>query len=239
MTRVLQAEEVRKTYREKRVRLDDNLGDGAREKEPKRRKTDGGLQKSFGIKVPPLLLAMQYSPPSIWNVSMGKVSCNTIGEWFGDINGLTEVSSRRVEEEMRIPVAEAMHASRSTTKRARKIDQAAKAAKIESSKPKPTGTSKPTPSTEVSTPNAPATPLLARKTEFDKRASTTRLNDIVQAPPSLTKLPRGVAAKRKARGPVPAQMEGVVSMAQKHRMEEERERAIKRYRELKELRTAA
>ena len=164
-----------------------------------------------------------------------KVSHNTIGKWPGDIcKGSTEASSRRVEEEMRIPVAEAMQSSRNTAKRARKLDQAAKAAKTEASKPKP-AISKPAPPKETS----PAAPAPARKTEFDKRA-LTRLNDIVQAPPNLTKLPRGVAAKRKAQGGhVPSQREGVISMAQKQRMEEERENAIKRYRELKELRAAA
>ena len=53
MARVLQAEEVRKTFREKkkRPRSDDHLGDGVRERQPKRLKTNNELQGPVGIKV--------------------------------------------------------------------------------------------------------------------------------------------------------------------------------------------
>ena len=53
-----------------------------------------------------------------------------------------------------------------------------------------------------------------------------RLNDIAQEPPIIKKLPRG-AAKNDA---APS---GVLSMAQKAMMEEERDKAVRHYRELK------
>ncbi|KAF8578776.1 hypothetical protein K439DRAFT_1361296 [Ramaria rubella] len=145
--------------------------------------------------------------------------------------------NQRVEEEMRIPVSEAMQASRETAKRARKVDaQTAKAARAAANKPKAT---QPVPKKDAPPPPDGATPNLkpGRKTEFDRNTTRTRLNDIVQAPPTLTKLPRG-APKRTAPGSVGtgAGNPEVVSMAQKQMMEQERERAIKRYRELKESR---
>lgn len=53
-----------------------------------------------------------------------------------------------------------------------------------------------------------------------------RLNDIAQEPPMMRKLPRGVTKNDVARL-------DVLSMAQRAMMEEERERAVKHYRELK------
>jgi hypothetical protein len=58
-----------------------------------------------------------------------------------------------------------------------------------------------------------------------------RLNDIAQAPPEFKKLPRGAAALYGGTGS--AKREGVLSMAQKSMMEQEREKVIMRYRELK------
>jgi hypothetical protein len=51
IARVLQAEEVRKTYKEKRMRLDDAPGEGEDGRRSKRRKKDGEVQKPTGIKV--------------------------------------------------------------------------------------------------------------------------------------------------------------------------------------------
>ena len=63
-----------------------------------------------------------------------------------------------------------------------------------------------------------------------------RLNDIAQAPPELKKLPRGAKASKAAdvgaKGAASLR-EGAMSMAQKAMLEEERERVIKAYRELK------
>ncbi|KAI0794634.1 hypothetical protein C8Q74DRAFT_587445 [Fomes fomentarius] len=88
--------------------------------------------------------------------------------------------------------------------------------------------------------------------EFERvqTSAPKRLNDIVQAPPQLTKLPRK-AKKLAAQGGgglgkgagegegVKSLSEGVRSMAQKATMEEERERVIRLYREMKKGKTAA
>jgi len=57
-----------------------------------------------------------------------------------------------------------------------------------------------------------------------------RLNDIAQEPPQFVKLPRGAKSGKDSSQ---AKVAGVLSMAQKAMMEEERENAIKHYRELK------
>lgn len=57
-----------------------------------------------------------------------------------------------------------------------------------------------------------------------------RLNDIAQEPPQFSKLPRGAKTGKDSSQ---AKVSGILSMAQKAMMEEERENAIKRYRELK------
>jgi hypothetical protein len=63
-----------------------------------------------------------------------------------------------------------------------------------------------------------------------------RLNDVVQAPPELKRLPRGATAKVAVRGKpdgTKSLREGVLSMAQKAMMDQERERVVKAYREMK------
>jgi hypothetical protein len=69
-----------------------------------------------------------------------------------------------------------------------------------------------------------------RPKEFEKLSTSTprRLNDIAQAPPEIKKIPRGAKPSGKV-----AKREGILSMAQKSMMEQEREKAIARYRMLK------
>ncbi|KAG2127045.1 hypothetical protein BD769DRAFT_1357441 [Suillus cothurnatus] len=57
-----------------------------------------------------------------------------------------------------------------------------------------------------------------------------RLNDIAQEPPRFGKLPRGARSDKDSSK---EKVAGILSMAQKAMMEEERENVIKRYRELK------
>ena len=86
----------------------------------------------------------------------------------------------------------------------------------------------------------------AEPRDFEKvdTSAPKRLNDIAEAPPELKKLPRkakklaamGGAAKGSGASSL---KEGVLSMAQKARMEEERERAIRLYREMKKGKTPA
>ncbi|KAG8998401.1 hypothetical protein FRB90_012311 [Tulasnella sp. 427] len=74
------------------------------------------------------------------------------------------------------------------------------------------------------------------KTEFEKRVDRRSVNDIAEAPPTLSALPRGAGASAAGKS-VKASVESKlpVSAAQKRMMEEEREKAIERYRELKKL----
>lgn len=73
--------------------------------------------------------------------------------------------------------------------------------------------------------------------DFTKASTSTpkSVNDIVQAPPQINRLPRNakkiVAASGKGK-----KSDMVISMAQKAAMEAERENVIQRYRELKEQR---
>lgn len=74
------------------------------------------------------------------------------------------------------------------------------------------------------------------KTEFERRVDRRSVNDVAAAPPTLTALPRGAAAAGKS-GRASAESQLPVSAVQKRMMEEEREKAIERYRELKRLKT--
>lgn len=76
-----------------------------------------------------------------------------------------------------------------------------------------------------------------RPTEFliNPTSAPRRLNDIAKAPPEFKKLPRGIKDESKKEKAIPGR-EGVLSMKQKLMMEEEREKAIARYRALKERR---
>ncbi|KIP05925.1 hypothetical protein PHLGIDRAFT_517102 [Phlebiopsis gigantea 11061_1 CR5-6] len=66
-----------------------------------------------------------------------------------------------------------------------------------------------------------------------------RLNDIAEAPPELKKLPRGAKPRKASEVGVKSLRDGVLSMAQKAMLEEERERVIKAYREMKKRGPAA
>lgn len=125
---------------------------------------------------------------------------------------------------MRLSMAEAMHASRSAARRTKSADD--KSQKFAAINPPPTLHAMPADGESAS----------SRKTEFDQRPSTTRLNDVALAPPSLTKLPRGASENKGQTVLATGEAAGVLSMARRQIIEAERERAIKRYRELKEAR---
>jgi hypothetical protein len=69
--------------------------------------------------------------------------------------------------------------------------------------------------------------------EFEKISTSVprRLNDVVRAPPDFKKLPRG--ATRGQEQAFKSGKDGILSMAQKVMMEEERAKAIARYRTMK------
>ena len=68
-------------------------------------------------------------------------------------------------------------------------------------------------------------------------ATPKRLNDIAQAPPTFTKVPKG--ATKDPTVLMGDKAKGIVSMAQRVMMEKERERVVTLYRELKAKRIAA
>lgn len=147
---------------------------------------------------------------------------------------------RRVEDDMRPLVKAAMKSSHSVARNTRKAELDAKAAKKLQQKsadvrttvdknekaklPRKAAPPSPPPVTQVRT---------GPHKEFAENSSSAprRLNDIAQAPPEFKKLPRGAAAPKGGIGS--GKREGVLSMAQKSMMEQEREKAIARYRELK------
>lgn len=80
---------------------------------------------------------------------------------------------------------------------------------------------------------AEATQAVASAKEFAKASTSIprRLNDVVQAPPSLTTL--RLSARKLQQGIGASNRDDVLSMAQRSLMEREREKAIQRYRQLK------
>jgi len=80
-------------------------------------------------------------------------------------------------------------------------------------------------------PSQVSVPAPPKKLEFEK-APTKRLNDIVEAPPTLTRLPRNAS---KVRHSDVFGKNDILPPEHRRMMELEREKAIRRYRELKEL----
>ena len=83
------------------------------------------------------------------------------------------------------------------------------------------------------------TPKAQPEKHFAKTSSSApkRLNDIAQAPPTFTKVPKG--ATKDPTALMGDKAKGIVSMAQRVMMEKERERVVALYRELKAKRAAA
>ncbi|KAI0653012.1 hypothetical protein C8Q70DRAFT_937970 [Cubamyces menziesii] len=156
--------------------------------------------------------------------------------------------NRRVEDAMRHSVREAMQISSAKMRKARKEELEEKSTKTtpdRRSRSKSRGRSDNDSGSDSDDGRAKPT---SRRTgvkddkpkDFEKVSTSApkRLNDIVQAPPDLKKLPRK-AKKLAEQGGIKkgegakTLREGVLSMAQKAHMEEERERAIRLYREMK------
>ncbi|KAI0084770.1 hypothetical protein BDY19DRAFT_969040 [Irpex rosettiformis] len=234
--RVLNAWKVQEEFRKKRKLGDNGDDDGASRRKRQKASPGGDGKKSGGKKK----ADMKIQP----------------GESLAHFN-------RRVEDSLRPLVRDAMQLSAATERKARKEEEQEKAAKKAASSQKktskddsdnddeptkPTRSSKPKTSRTAddntdSTDERPAQtqkPKTARPTDFTSYSTSAprRLNDIVQAPPELKKLPRGAkprqAQTQTASGTGTKSLrEGVLSMAQKAMLEEERERVIKAYREMK------
>ncbi|KAI0730507.1 hypothetical protein C8Q76DRAFT_329303 [Earliella scabrosa] len=158
--------------------------------------------------------------------------------------------NRRVEDAMRHSVKEAIQTSSARMRQVRKEEL------VESTDARPSAAAKSqsrkgsTKETSESEDDDGRSRQKARKTEdkpkdFEKVSTSApkRLNDIVQAPPEIKKLPR--KAKKLAAqsglqkgGGTKSLSEGVLSMAQKAMLEGERERAIRLYREMKKGKTS-
>ncbi|TCD65853.1 hypothetical protein EIP91_002159 [Steccherinum ochraceum] len=153
------------------------------------------------------------------------------GESLGHFN-------RRVEDSLRGTVKVALHASAAHARKAKKETEELK---------QPTK-SKLQKSSEVNDSDPDSVPQASRTRPTEYTSSSTsaprRLNDIVQAPPELKKLPRGAKTKDNAAvkmdaGKSHSLRDGVLSMAQKAMLEEERERAVRLYREMKKRDTGS
>ncbi|KAF9063317.1 hypothetical protein BDP27DRAFT_1335317 [Rhodocollybia butyracea] len=150
----------------------------------------------------------------------GKVSGILPGESLQHYN-------KRVEDDMRPLVKSAVQSSNAVVRHARHQESSGKPAQKSSHKTKSTD----------DTPSL-VEPLSlkhsGRPMEFQSLSSSAprRLNDIAQAPPELMRLPRGVSAQKTSSSTV-AKRDGVLSLAQKAMMAQERENAITRYRQLK------
>ncbi|KAI0832044.1 hypothetical protein BC628DRAFT_579095 [Trametes gibbosa] len=169
--------------------------------------------------------------------------------------------NRRVEDTMRHSVREAMQSSSAKARRARKDEQdeqrarkSGRVAAAPNSTPKADAQRRgkdgvrggDVEESELDDERARA-PLRSAATkggskpkEFERISSSApkRLNDIVLAPPQIKNLPRkakklaALGGSQKTDG-AKSLREGVISMAQKASMEEQRDRAIRLYREMK------
>ena len=143
---------------------------------------------------------------------------------------------------MRHSVREAIQTSSARIRQVKKEEIAlARAKKDSSSVPNPHRKAAQPSDSEDEEDDSPTSRRGAREKpkEFEKISTSApkRLNDIVQAPPEIKKLPRKakkLAAEGGQKGEGTKSLrEGVMSMAQKAMMDEARERAIRLYREMK------
>lgn len=159
-----------------------------------------------------------------------------------------EKINRRVEDDMRPLVKSAVQSSLSTARNVQKAEMEAKAQE----KKKKAALKRKVPNDddddedEIDDTRSPSPAPLDKHADRPKEFQTIsssaprRLNDIAQAPPEFKKVPKGIALStgRQGGGKETAnRRDGVLSMAQKAMMEEEREKAILRYRQMKAQRS--
>ncbi|KAI0690881.1 hypothetical protein C8T65DRAFT_671132 [Cerioporus squamosus] len=222
VARVLNAARVRQEWAEKKRKGLEDEGAGPSRKRPRRGETtDEGGAKQSQLRIMP-------------------------GESMAHFN-------RRVEDSMRHTVKEAMQSSSARMRQVRKEELAVsgkekkkRAAEAEERTKTRNKTRNGDESDSDDDPSLRRAKLKEdRPKDFEKVSSSApkRLNDIVQAPPELKKLPRKAkklatqGGAQKGEG-TKSLSEGVRSMAQKAMLEEERERAIRLYREMKKSKAA-
>ncbi|KAG2128692.1 hypothetical protein DEU56DRAFT_504192 [Suillus clintonianus] len=222
VSRILNAEKIRHEFREKKRKIDEPNGDGSPQPKRRRPTSDVNSRKEEMLKIKP-------------------------GETIAHFN-------KRVESSMMPLIRTAMQQSSAQVRRVQKheIEQGvAKSAPAQvktiikkasradvSNSLTPTSTNTPPSHADVAnispltSTNTPQRQPRDKPKEF--RVSSTsaprRLNDIAQEPPRFGKLPRGAQSGKDSSK---EKVAGILSMAQKAMMEEERENVIKRYRELK------
>ena len=143
---------------------------------------------------------------------------------------------RRVENDLRPLVKSAVQASLAVTRNKAKTEKEA-----HTEAEKANGQTKKIQSMEETARDISPPPRIdkhaGRPKEFQSVSSSAprRLNDIAKAPPEFKKFPRGASSSSTITG----RADGVLSMSQKLMMDQERTRAIARYRELKAERQQA
>ncbi|EJD02864.1 uncharacterized protein FOMMEDRAFT_107879 [Fomitiporia mediterranea MF3/22] len=219
MARVLNAEIVQNAWREKKRALDSETGGVESGSKRKKRKTEGGGTEKAEIKIKP-------------------------GESLRHFK-------RRVEDDMRPLVRSAMKNATSVSKQKSKQSQKDVEAITKSSASK----SKQGRADDNADSDSEDTSTHRRKgkgrqnrspsPDFARISSSMpkRLNDVAQAPPELKAAPRLNRLVRKAQAGKSGGMngrednvedDGIITLQQKRMMELEREKAINRYRALKE-----
>ncbi|KAG2130785.1 uncharacterized protein EDB93DRAFT_1243220 [Suillus bovinus] len=218
VARILNAEKIRLQFREKKRKIDEPNGDESPQLKRKRPASDVNNRKEEMLKIQP-------------------------GETIAHFN-------KRVESNMMPLIRTAMQQSSAQVRRVQKreIEQgvaqpAAQVKTINNASRADVSNPSPPPSTNTPPSRADALDLsppasTPQRQPRDKpkefRVSSTsaprRLNDIAQEPPRFDKLPRGAQSGKDSSK---EKVVGILSMAQKAMMEEERENVIKRYRELK------
>ncbi|KAF8633776.1 hypothetical protein AX15_001282 [Amanita polypyramis BW_CC] len=212
-SRILDATKIREEWKSKKRQLEPNSNPQG----SKRRRVNGGDERDNSD-------SRKSSGSIQWKIQHGE----SIQQF-----------NRRVEDGMRPIVGSAIQGSRATVRQAfKEARQLANTVKSNAAKPSPrslqadSGQSKrfASPAANMVVMN---TKVSTQSKDFEKVSTSLprRLNDIAQAPPALTALPRG-ARKLQQRFAVPKN-EGVLSMAQKSMIDREREKVIQKYRLLR------
>lgn len=238
--RVIFASKVQKEFRESKKRRNDDaqVGNNPGQREKKKRKVDGEGDGDTSS-------AMRILPGE----SLAHFNRCVMPKFdpFSAPNLIWEYSSR-VENSMRGLVRTAVQSASAVTRKVKKAEaEAAEESKAKDSKPKHKPKSKSVSQDDI-LPEQSTNPKRERPTDFQslQTSAPRRLNDIVQAPPELKKLPRkpkialgqSMGTSSTESGSIKKSLrDGVLSMAQKVMLDEERERVIKAYREMKKRNT--
>ncbi|KAH9836281.1 uncharacterized protein C8Q71DRAFT_761590 [Rhodofomes roseus] len=219
--RILNATKVQEEYKQRKRKLQESGGDA--EPSKKKRKSEGRHGGETGSE------------------GKGKLRIQA-GESMAHFN-------RRVEDSMRGGVRVAMKNSSALARKVRKEEEVSKAAKTSKKGAPAPGTrvddDAETESDKTTAITKPSTAGKQKPEDFERLSTSAprRLNDIVQGPPELKKLSRGVKQRPKPSADSVAGegagtlRQGALSMAQKAILEEERLRAIKMYREMKKAKS--